>query len=559
MIAVSRRHPCPRKAIVVKLQQKQFREANMKSLQTIRALRCWCASILFFALCATASAQTKTPAAPAKQTLAEQRTARALDSARATPPVLRAFLLRMPKGADLHNHLSGAVYAESWIRAAAEDRICINPAKTSFSKPQAPSTGGSETPVCGDGAVPAADAYKDQHLYDALVDAFSMRGFVPSPGVTGHDHFFDTFAKFGGTDHKHLGEWVDEVATRAAAQNEQYLELMHTPDFSHAAAMAAEIGWHEDFGAMRDALLARGLRDQVPAIGKELDAAQALRSQRERCGQQDESAACHVQVRFLYQILRGLPKLTVFAQTLLAFEAASADPDFVGINFVMPEDGYTSMNDYALHMRMVGFFHEAYPKIHIALHAGEITQGLVPYEGLCCHIRLAVEQAHAERIGHGVDIMYEDRPYDLLNEMAANHVMVEISLTSNDVILGVSGKDHPLPIYRKSGVPVALSTDDEGVSRIDLTHEYVRAVATYDLRYADLKQMVRTGIEHTFLSGSSLWREADVFSRPVDACSQDTLGGDKPSSKCAAFLKLSEKARQQWELERRLRAFEASN
>jgi adenosine deaminase len=85
--------------------------------------------------------------------------------------------------------------------------------------------------------------------------------------------------------------------------------------------------------------------------------------------------------------------------------------------------------------------------------------------------------------------MYEDHPYDLLKEMATLHVMVEINLTSNDVILGITGKDHPFPIYRKFSVPVALSTDDEGVSRIDLTHEYVRAVETYCLRYADLKPL----------------------------------------------------------------------
>ena len=178
----------------------------------------------------------------------------------------------------------------------------------------------------------------------------------------------------------------------------------------------------------------------------------------------------------------------------------------------MPEDGYVSMNDYALHMKMVAFLHAAYPKVHISLHAGELAPGLVPYEGLCCHIRLAVEEAHAERIGHGVDVMYEDRPHELLKEMAAKHVMVEINLTSNDVILGISGKDHPFPIYRQFGVPVALSTDDEGVSRIDLTHEYVRAVETYSLSYVDLKQMVRTGIEHSFLPGESLWRATPMIS-----------------------------------------------
>jgi len=146
----------------------------------------------------------------------------------------------------------------------------------------------------------------------------------------------------------------------------------------------------------------------------------------------------------------------------------------------------------------------------------------------------------------------------LLREMAARHVMVEINLTSNDGILGVTGKDHPLPIYRKYHVPVSLSTDDEGVSRIDLTHEYVRASSTYALSYADLKQMVRTGLEHIFLPGASLWREPDVFTRTAGACSPDAPGAGKPSAACAAFLQGSDKASQQWELERRFREFEAS-
>src|SRR6202521_806166 len=155
--------------------------------------------------------------------------------------------------------------------------------------------------------------------------------------------------------------------------------------------------------------------------------------------------------------------------------------------------------------------------------------------------------------------MYEHSPHELLRKMAANHVMVEISLTSNDVILGVSGQDHPFPLYRLFNVPVALSSDDEGVSRIDLTHEYVRAAETYDLHYADLKRMVRTSLEHSFLPGASLWRDRDAFPGPAATCSPGVLGADKPSSACAAFLQSSEKARQQWELERRLRAFESSN
>src|SRR5260370_22471343 len=184
-----------------------------------------------------------------------------------------------------------------------------------------------------------------------------MRGFVPSPGITGHAHVFDAFAKFGGTDHRHLGEWVDEVATRAAAQNEQYLELMHTPEFTHTATLAAQIGWHDDFDELRKELLERGLREDVAPASAALDQAEALRRKREHCDRANAAPACGVQVRYLCQVLRGLPKLIVFAQTLLCFETAAADSRFVGINLLMPEDGYTAMTDYALHLRMVGFLH----------------------------------------------------------------------------------------------------------------------------------------------------------------------------------------------------------
>jgi adenosine deaminase len=527
--------------------------------KTLSASRFFAVSCTVLVFSAAGLAQSSSKRAAARNGTPEERTARAFDAARANSLTLRAFLFRMPKGADLHYHLTGGVYAESWIRAGAEDNLCVNLSTLSFAKPTAPAESSSAQPICAAGQAPAAQAFKDQHLYDALIDSFSMRSFVSFAGNSGHDHFFDTFAKFGGTDPRHIPEWLDEAATRAAAQNEQYLELMETPDFTHAAMIGVTRGWNDDLQQLREDLLAHGLRDDVAAAGAHFDQAEASRRQLEHCGQPDAAPACHVEIRFLYQVLRGLPKQVVFAQALLGFEVATADPRVVGINFVMPEDGYTSMHDYALHMKMVGFLHSQYPNVHITLHAGELAPGLVPYEGLCCHIRLAVEQAHAERIGHGVDVMYEDRPYDLLKEMAARHVMVEINLTSNDVILGISGKSHPFPIYRQSHVPVALSTDDEGVSRIDLTHEFVRAVETYGLGYADLKNLVRTSLEHSFLPGASLWRTEDNFARPAAACAKDVLGGEKPSSSCADFLQSSEKASEQWELERRFLAFEAAN
>ena len=153
--------------------------------------------------------------------------------------------------------------------------------------------------------------------------------------------------------------------------------------------------------------------------------------------------------------------------------------------------------------------------------------------------------------------MYEDDAQGLLRELAEKHVMVEINLSSNEGILGITGADHPFPLYRAAHVPVALSTDDEGVSRIDLTREYVRAALDYRLTYADLKQLARTGMDHSFLPGPRLWAAADAFTSAAAPCKAQPLGGEKPTPACKAFLDGSEKAAAQWELERRFRAFEA--
>jgi adenosine deaminase len=517
----------------------------------MRLPACFAASIALAAATATFHAQTLA---------AEAGAARAYQAAvQAGPPALRAFLDQFPKGADLHIHLSGAVYAETFIREAGEDKLCIDPAGLKFARDN---QGDPVKEPCTPPLVPAAQLPANQELYDRLIDAFSMRGFVPTPGFSSHDQFFATFGRFGGLNNRHIGEWVDEVASRAAAQNQQYVELMETPVFSHAAAIAHENPLNPDFAQYRQTLLALGLRDEVFIDREDVRAAEALRREIEHCGTLQAASACRVEVRYIYQVLRGYAPEQVFAQTLLGFETIQQsmdahEPSWVGINFVMPEDGFIAARDYTLQMKMLDYLHSVYPHVPISLHAGELAPGLVPPESLRFHIRQAVELGHAERIGHGVDIMYEDDAPGLLREMGQKHVMVEINLSSNDGILGVKGADHPFPLYRAAHIPVALSTDDEGVSRTDITREYVRAALDYHLSYRDLKQLARTGMEHSFLPGASLWAAPDAFTIPAAACKAQPLGADKPSADCKSFLDGSEKAAAQWELERRFRAFEA--
>jgi hypothetical protein len=237
-----------------------------------------------------------------------------------------------------------------------------------------------------------------------------------------------------------------------------------------------------------------------------------------------------VTVRYIAQVSRGGPREAVFAQMLAWFELIAVEPRLVSLNLVQPEDDPTAVADFQLHMSMLDFLHRHYPRVPIALHAGELTEGLVAPDVLRFHIRQSVETGHAMRIGHGAALADEDHPFALLRDMAARKVLVEIALTSSDLILGVRGKRHPLRLYLQYGVPVALVTDDMGVARSSHTQEFVKAVEEQGLDYPTLKRLARNSIEYAFADPatrrglkSSLERAFSVFERRFAA-------GDRPTS-----------------------------
>lgn len=472
----------------------------------------------------------------------EARTSRHYESIRRQSSLLLDFLRQMPKGGDLHNHLSGAIYAESFLRWAANDGLCVDRNTTTLTNPP-----------CDASRPPASAVYRDPALYSSLMDAFSMRGWNPAR-ESGHDHFFATFGKFGAASGNHTAEMLAEVRSSAAKENVQYLELMFNPDGGQAATLGASIGWNEDLGKMREQLLAGGLPQIVASAGKWLDETEAKESDELHCATPQADPGCRVQARYIYQVLRGLSKEMVFAQILAGFEMASRDPRVVGLNLVMAEDWPVPLRDFNTHMQILDFLHALYPKVHITLHAGELTRVLAAPEDLF-HIRASIERGHAERIGHGVDVMEESDPTTLLKEMATKKILVEICLTSNDVILGVSGPRHPLLAYLRYGVPVAVASDDPGVSRSSMTHEYQRAVETYGFSYAQLKEFVRASLTYSFLPGESIWINPGNAKNAV--CAAENPRADKVSAACRSLLSRSEKAKAQWELEKSFADFEA--
>lgn len=434
-------------------------------------------------------------------------TARRLAAIRTQPLLLEAFLREMPKGGDLHNHLSGSIYAESYLRWAAEDNLCLVTATFALANGACDAAAGRP---------PVTAVLQDTTLYNAAIDAWSMRNFPA--GRSGHDHFFAAFTKFNPATTR-VGDMIAEVTDRAAAEHLSYLELMLTPDGGVATRLGRDLGWTPDFAQMRARLLGAGFDAVLTQTKQRLDAAEARRNQLQKCGTAAAAPGCRVTVRYISQVLRASAPEIVFAQMLAGFELVKAEPRVTGINLVQPEDDPVAVRDFLLQLSMLDFLHKQYPTVPIALHAGELAEGLSPPEVLAFHIRSSIREGHAVRIGHGVDVMQEDDPLALLKEMAARRILVEIALTSNDVILDVRGKHHPLALYLQYGVPVALASDDLGVSRVNHTREWVKAVEEHGLDYLTLKRMARNSLEYAFVDAvtkTRLLRELDAAFRQFE-------------------------------------------
>jgi adenosine deaminase len=165
------------------------------------------------------------------------------------------------------------------------------------------------------------------------------------------------------------------------------------------------------------------------------------------------------------------------------------------------------MHDYWLHMQMFKYLHNKAQlnKVKYSLHAGELALGMVKPEELTWHINAAVYTAGANRIGHGVDLPYENNPYELLNYMAQHKIAIEINLFSNEFILKVSGDRHPIMLYKRFNVPIVISTDDAGVLRSNLIEQYVLLASRYkDITYTDIKQFVYNSITYSFIKDAAL-------------------------------------------------------
>ncbi|NOX15029.1 MAG: adenosine deaminase [Epsilonproteobacteria bacterium] len=410
---------------------------------------------------------------------------------------LTLFLTQMPKGGDLHHHFSGSIYAETYLDWISKKGWYIDKCTLHIVKDK---NGGK----CE--LLTPAQVLQDNLVYRKLLSAWSDKDFKNHyhEQAAPDANFFDTFSYFGAISHEYIARGLKILKNRALKENLSYIETMigrvyvnkkdyfnksQIANYDHLLVVAKT---QKDVDKILEKITKIYLKNKKFNTTV-FDYISKLNSY--HLGIDDS----HFLMRFQTSAVRVLDPLSVFTNLLAGYEAAKKSPLIVGVNILAPENNPVALADYTLHMRMYNYLLRLYPKVHRALHAGELTIGMVRPKNLTFHIRQAVEIARAERIGHGVDLPYEDHPLALLKEMKKK-VAVEINFTSNQFILGVKGDQHPYLIYSMYGVPIVICTDDSGVSRDNLSHEYLILASRYHPTYARVKKYVYNSIKYSFLN-----------------------------------------------------------
>lgn len=419
---------------------------------------------------------------------------------------LTMFFTMMPKGGDLHHHYSGAIYAEQYLDWVDQQHYCVDKSSYHIETSAAVVETERAKPAAERVCLSGADVMADNTVLSTLLQRWSDKDFYNHSGPQSPPdrQFFDTFGYFGPVSGVHEDQGLRTLKQRAIQENLSYIETMlDLAPFVQNAEF--------DRNVLQPGLGQAALTAQMAALTAALDRDQAFDAgigaylsnvNAVSAGIDDDRFT----MRYQAYVLRFLSPSQVFSSMLSAFKIASQSKLVVGVNIVGQESVNVSMRDYALHMQMFKFLKAKYPSVKLALHAGELSLGMVPPEGLAFHIRDAVEVAGASRIGHGMDLAHETDALGILKEMRERDIPVEINLSSNDFILGIKGQSHPVTLYRKFGVPFVISTDDAGVSRNNLSGEYVLYASRYPTDYAEIKKLSYNSLKYSFLADADKQR-----------------------------------------------------
>ncbi len=138
-----------------------------------------------------------------------------------------------------------------------------------------------------------------------------------------------------------------------------------------------------------------------------------------------------------------------------------------------------------------GVFKEARQAgLHMTIHAGEW--------GPAAHVKEAIEELGAERIGHGVRVLEDENVVALAKE---HNTAFEVCVTSNYQTGVVTALEaHPLRAMLNAGLNVTINTDDPSISRITLSNEYHIVCDELGLSMDTLQERIIAAAHAAFLS-----------------------------------------------------------
>ena len=384
-------------------------------------------------------------------------------------------LYYMPKGGDLHNHLSGAVFAEWWYELALAQqergyeyytkvRIsnCRDFGGNAFTAPyfllfrNISALEHAQLDACEKGE------YKRLADLDDREKAAWMNSIRLDKPWEGRDEFFQT-------------HWqrLNALTRNPWLQAETLVKNLQAYAAEGVAYVEYQIGASSYEGP----------------DGETIDATQAFDILRETLARKDVRDL-GVTVRFQLAILRFLPNAE--DQLRRVYKLVHENPDLlVAVNMVGRED-----NDKGYPARFLPTLRELrqqYSGVRLSIHAGEVDE---PNE----HVRDTLLLG-ADRIGHGINLISDE---DTLLLMRHGPYLVEINLISNLLLEYVTDySEHPFPEYLRTGIPVALSSDDRGMWESTMTDEFYVAATEFRLSWDEIKTLGRNSLEHAFVSQES--------------------------------------------------------
>ena len=392
----------------------------------------------------------------------------------ASDQTLYKLLWSLPKGGDLHHHLSGAGYSEWWYDIATRPEQ--NGGYRYYTKTRLLQCRGYGTNEYGpnpqnllfrtiQASTYAALSDCEKQEYELLRDLDDntrlawLNSIRLDKAHEGRNEFFERHWQRLNelTSNPHIGAHILLKNMQAfAAEGLQYLETQVNVD--------------------------RGITPQG-----ELMSPQASLKVFTDMLASEAARKAGVTVRFQYALLRFLPHAEQHLRWMYDFVDQHRNL-YVGINMVGRED-----NDKGYPLRFLSVLRDLrrqYPAINLAIHAGEVDE---PNQHVKDTLLLG-----AQRIGHGLNTITDP---DTLLLMRHGPYLIEINLISNRLLDYTEDyASHPFPEYLRTNIPVALTTDDRGMWDSTLTDEYYVAVKEFNLSWQELTGLARQSLKHSFLA-----------------------------------------------------------